>query len=88
MKGVPAGEGLPSPDCHIDISRIDFDRAGLAADPFGREKRRAGAAESVEHDMVAASAILDRIGDQCTGLTVGCARRSSMRPALKVLAPA
>jgi hypothetical protein len=63
VDGVSAGEGLPPPNCHINVARIDFDRARLPADAFGREQRRAGAAEGVEHDVVAVGAVFDRIGD-------------------------
>ena len=63
VDGVFAGEGLPTPDRDIDVTRIDFDRAGLPADPFGREQRRAGATEGIEHNVVALGAVLDCIGD-------------------------
>jgi hypothetical protein len=64
VDGVTTREGLPAPDCDIDIARIDFESAGLPADPFGREQRRARAAEGVEHDVVAVGAVFDRIGDE------------------------
>ena len=64
VDGITTGEGLPAPDRDIDVARIDFESAGLPADPFGREQRRARATEGVEHNVVAVGAVFDRIGDE------------------------
>jgi hypothetical protein len=64
MDGIPTREGLPPPDRDIDITRINLDRARLPADTLGREQRRAGAAESVEHQLIALGDVFDRVGDQ------------------------
>src|SRR5262245_44061071 len=68
MNGIPAGKGLPTSDRYIDVTRIQIHRTGLASDPFGRKEGGAGAAEGVDHNLVALGAILDRIGDEGDGL--------------------
>ena len=68
MNGVTTREGLPAPDCDIDIARIDFESARLPADTLSRKQRRAGATESIEHEMIALGDVFDRIGDECDRL--------------------
>src|SRR5262245_33153789 len=68
MDGIPAGKGLPTSDGDIDVTRIQIHRTGLASDPFGRKEGGAGAAEGVDHNLVALGAVLDRIGDEGDGL--------------------
>ena len=68
MNGGLAGEGLPPGHCHIDVVRVDFHSASASADPLGRKHRRARAGEGVEHDVITAGAVLDRIRDHGDGL--------------------
>jgi len=41
------------PNCDVDESRLDLDPVSDAARAFGREERRTGAREAVEHDRSA-----------------------------------
>ena len=74
----------PALDRDVDIGRIDVEAAKAAPGPLRRDQRRARAEEDVEHQLAATGHVLDRIGDQALGFTVGCSARSSRRlPAIE-----
>ena len=54
-----AGDPLPAADGEIGVERVQFDQPTDSAGPFCRDHSGAAAAERVENDAVAATAITD-----------------------------
>jgi hypothetical protein len=59
--------------------RIDVEPAEAPPGPLGRKQRRSGAQKEIQHEIAVLGYILERIGNQPVGLTVGCKVRSSRR---------
>src|SRR5439155_22889456 len=58
-----ASQPLPALDAGVDEDQIELDHTGAAADPFRRNRRRAGAAEGIEDHATAVGAVADRVGN-------------------------
>ena len=77
--GLEAGSRRPALDRHIDIVRVDVEPPKAPPGPLGGEQRRPRAQKEIQHEIAVPGHILDRIGNQPVGLTVGCKARSSRR---------
>src|SRR5262249_46692257 len=67
VDGVPSRERLPTPNCYVHKARFDFHRIAAPTNALGGQHRGPGARKCVEHDVIAACAVLDRIGDHRDG---------------------
>ena len=82
---LKARPGRPALDRHVDIGRIDVEAAEAPPGPLCCNERGARSEEEIEHEVAAPRHVLDRVGDQPVGLTVGCRARSSRRlPAIEL----
>src|SRR5271155_1384118 len=61
---VIASESLPAAHDGIDIERIKFEPAALAADALRRDHRGAAAQKAIEYERTARGAVHHRVGDQ------------------------
>src|SRR5262249_31632003 len=61
---IPAGESLPAADGNIDKTRLDLDRASVAAPRSGRHDSGARPTKSIEYDIATTRAVLDGIGNE------------------------
>src|SRR5258705_12274275 len=59
-----SGERLPAPNGNVDIGRVDFQGAGLAAGSLRRNQDCAAAAEGVEDKVAPSGAVADCVGDK------------------------
>src|SRR5271168_317727 len=64
MDRARAGHALPAADRDVDIKRVNLDAAANAAGALRRHQGRPAAQKGIEHNVAAARAIKQRIGDQ------------------------
>src|SRR6266403_1546850 len=63
-----SGERLPAPNRNVDIGRVDFQGAGLAAGSLRGNQDCAAAAERVEDEVAPSGAVPDCVGDKANRL--------------------
>src|SRR5258706_3585310 len=59
-----SGERLPAPNRNVDIGRVDFQGAGLAAGALRRNQDCAAAAERVKDEVAPSGAVPEGLGDK------------------------
>src|ERR1019366_8786717 len=75
MHSLIARKGLPTTNDRVDIDRVDLEPIAAPARAFGRHDGGSAAQEGIEHNLVPARAIHDRIGHQGNRLHCGMERQ-------------
>src|SRR5258706_1194796 len=63
-----SGQRFPAPNRNVDIGRVDFQGAGLAASSLRRNQDCAAAAERVEDEVAPSGAVPECLGDKANRL--------------------
>ena len=77
-----AAHALPAQERDIDIARIQLDRARVTTGALGRNQDRAAAAEGIQDDALAMTAIANRVGNQADRLDRRVQREQFVAPTL------
>lgn len=75
MHGILAGVGLPTPDGHIDIMRVQIHAIGNAPRLFRGHDGGPAAHKRVEDDIIAVRAVAQDVGNHDNGLAGGVHRQ-------------